>query len=123
MEREPVGKRRASTSLPESRRPGPPGSPAPPVPTAYQDSHPGPGHGSRRCPCLLRLRDTYVAIREIEERLGQVNAWIIEKQHREEGEFLKAEIAAQNVAAFLERLEAIGRVNAEKSPLTFQLEM
>jgi len=109
--------------LPESRRPEPPESPAPPVPAAHQDSHPGPGHASRRCPCLLRLRDTYVAIREIEERLGQVNARIIEKQHREEGEFLKAEIAAQNVAAFLDRLEAIGRVNAEKSPLTFQLEM
>ena len=65
----------------------------------------------------IQVRDTYVAIREIEERLGQVNARIIERQHREGGEFLKAEIAAQSVAAFLDRLEAIGRVNLEKGPL------
>ena len=65
----------------------------------------------------IQVRDTYAAIREIEERLGQVNARIIERQHREGGEFLKAEIAAQSVAAFLDRLEAIGRVNLEKSPL------
>ncbi len=65
----------------------------------------------------IQVGDTYVAIREIEERLGQVNARIIERQHREGGEVLKAEIAAQSVAAFLDRLEAIGRVNLEKSPL------
>jgi hypothetical protein len=65
----------------------------------------------------VQVRDTYVAVREIEERLGQVNARIIESQHREGGEFLKAEIAAQSVAAFLDRLEAIGRVNLEKNPL------
>ena len=65
----------------------------------------------------IQVRDTSVAIREIEERLGQVNARIIERQHREGGEFLKAEIAAQSVAAFLDRLEAIGRVNLEKGPL------
>jgi hypothetical protein len=64
----------------------------------------------------IQVRDTSVAIREIEERLGQINARIIERQHREGGEFLKAEIAAQSVAAFLERLEAIGRVNLEKNP-------
>jgi hypothetical protein len=65
----------------------------------------------------IQVRDTDVAIREIEARLGQVNARIIERQHRKGSEFLKAEIAAQNIAAFLDLLEAIGRVNLETSPL------
>jgi hypothetical protein len=65
----------------------------------------------------ILVRDTDVAIREIEARLGQVNARIIERQRRRGGEFLKAEIAAQNVAALLDLLEAIGRVDLETSPL------
>ena len=65
----------------------------------------------------IQVRDTYVAVRKIEERLGEINARIIERRHREGGEFLKAEMAAQSVAAFLDRLEAIGRVNLEKSLL------
>ena len=64
----------------------------------------------------IQVRDTDVAIREIETRLDQVSARIIERQHRKGSEFLKAEIAAQNVAAFLDLLEAIGRVNLETSP-------
>ena len=65
----------------------------------------------------IQVRDTDVAIREIETRLGQVNARIIERQHRRGSEFLKAEIATQNIAALLDLLEAIGRVNLETSPL------
>jgi hypothetical protein len=65
----------------------------------------------------IQVRDTDVAIREIEARLGQVNARIIEKQHRRGSEFLKAEIAAQNVAALLDLLKAIGTVDMETSPL------
>jgi Putative zinc-finger/Predicted integral membrane protein (DUF2275) len=65
----------------------------------------------------IQVRDTDVAIREIEARLGQVNARIIERQHRKGSEFLKAEIAAQNVAALLDLLKAIGKVNTETSPL------
>jgi hypothetical protein len=65
----------------------------------------------------IQVRDADVAIREIEASLGQVNARIIERQHRKGSEFLKADIAAQNVAAFLDLLEAIGRVNRETSPL------
>jgi hypothetical protein len=65
----------------------------------------------------IRVRDTGVAIREIEARLGQVNARIIERQHRKGSEFLKAEITAQKVAALLDLLEAIGKVNLETSPL------
>jgi len=65
----------------------------------------------------IQVRDPDVAIREIEARLGQVNAWNVERQHRRESEFLKAEIAAQNVTALLDLLEAVGRVNLETSPL------
>ncbi|HLA05037.1 MAG TPA: hypothetical protein VJZ16_03530, partial [Syntrophales bacterium] len=65
----------------------------------------------------IQVRDTDVAIREIEARLGKVNARIIERQHLKGSEFLKAEIAAQNVAALLDLLEAIGRINREPSPL------
>jgi hypothetical protein len=63
----------------------------------------------------IQVRDVGAALREIETRFAQVNARIIERQHRKESEFLKAEIATQNVAAFLDRLEAIGRVNLETS--------
>jgi hypothetical protein len=70
----------------------------------------------------IQVGDTDVAIREIEARLGQVNARIIERQHRKGSEFLKAEIAAQNVAAFLDLIEAIGRVNLETKPLSVPVE-
>lgn len=65
----------------------------------------------------IQVSDTDVAIREIEARLSQVKARIIERRHRKGSEFLKSEIAAQNVAALLDLLEAIGRVNLETSPL------
>ncbi len=68
----------------------------------------------------IQVRDTDVAIREIEARLGQVNARIIERQLRKGSEFLKAEIAAPNVASLLDLLGAIGRVNLETSPLAVQ---
>jgi len=64
----------------------------------------------------IQVRDKYAAVREIEVRLGQFNARIVGRQHREESEFLKAEIAAQNIAAFMDRLEAIGRVSMETRP-------
>lgn len=65
----------------------------------------------------IQVGDAAAAIREIEARLGQINARIIERQHRKEGEFLKAEIAAYNVAAFLDLLEAMGKVNLETGSL------
>ena len=64
----------------------------------------------------IQVRDVEAALREIETRLDQVSARIIERQHRKESEFLKVEIATQNVATLLDRLEAIGRVNLETSP-------
>ncbi|MBM4313972.1 MAG: DUF2275 domain-containing protein [Deltaproteobacteria bacterium] len=64
----------------------------------------------------IRVGDSGIAVREIEARLGRVGARIIERQDRKGGEFLKVEIAAQNVAALLESLEAIGRVNRETHP-------
>jgi hypothetical protein len=61
-----------------------------------------------------------IAVREVEERLGRVNGRIIERQRRDGQEFLKAEVAAQNLAAFLDRIEAIGRVKVEKGSLDVQ---
>jgi anti-sigma factor RsiW len=64
----------------------------------------------------IQVRDVSVAVREVEERLGLVNGRIIERRRRDGREFMKAEVAAQNLAAFLDRIEAIGRVHVEKSP-------
>lgn len=64
----------------------------------------------------IQVRDVPIAVREVEERLGQANGRIIERQRRDGREFLKAEVAAQNLATFLDRIEAIGRVKVEKSP-------
>jgi hypothetical protein len=65
----------------------------------------------------IQVRDTAVAVREIEDRLGQVGGRIIEKLQRQGGAFLKAEIAAQKTAAFLEGLEEVGKVNLDKKAL------
>ena len=65
----------------------------------------------------IQVRDVSAAIGEIEAHLGQANARIVEKRRREGGVLMKAEMAAQNVDAFLDRLEAIGRVKREKDPL------
>jgi hypothetical protein len=65
----------------------------------------------------IRVSDVDGAIREIEARLVQVNARIIERQLRKGSEILKVEIAAPNVAALLDLLGAIGRVDRETSPL------
>jgi hypothetical protein len=65
----------------------------------------------------IQVKDVHIAVREVEERLGRVNGRIIERQRRDGKEFLKAEVAAQNLAAFLDRIEAIGRVKVEKGPL------
>lgn len=67
----------------------------------------------------IQVRDIAVAIPEIETRLGQVKARIIERRHRQGSEFLRAEIALQNIAALLDLLAAIGKVNPETSPLDF----
>ena len=65
----------------------------------------------------IRVGDTDLAIREIESRLARVSARTIERQARKGSEFLKVEMAAQNVAALLELLETIGRVSLETRPL------
>ena len=65
----------------------------------------------------IQVRDVSAAIGEIEAHLRQANARIIEKRRRKGGELLKAEMAARNVDAFLDRLKAIGRVKLEKNPL------
>ena len=70
----------------------------------------------------IQVRDTTLAIREIEEHLGQIKARIIERLSPEGKGFLKAEISAQKVAAFLDRLETVGKVDLDKTPLSFRKE-
>ncbi len=65
----------------------------------------------------IQVRDKVVAAREIEEHLRQVRAQIIERLSHEGRGFLKAEIAAQNVDAFLDRIEAVGKVDLDKNTL------
>jgi hypothetical protein len=62
----------------------------------------------------IQVKDVHVAVREVEGRLSQVNGRIIERRRRDGREFLKAEVAAQNLAAFLDRVETVGRVKVEK---------
>ena len=63
----------------------------------------------------IQVKDVHIAVQKVEEHLAQVNGRIIERQRHDGREFLKAEVAAQNLAAFLDRIEAIGRVKVEKS--------
>ena len=65
----------------------------------------------------IQVGDTAAAVREIEARLGQAHARIIERQPLKGNEFLKVEVPAQNVAAFLDLLKTIGEVNLEMKPL------
>jgi hypothetical protein len=64
----------------------------------------------------IHVKDVPVAVEEVAERLAQANGRIIERQRRDGREFLRAEVAAQNLAAFLDRIKAIGKVKVEKSP-------
>lgn len=59
--------------------------------------------------------DASAATRAIVAALGRFGARIVESRHGVESGFLKAEIAARHVPAFLERLEGIGRVDREDS--------
>ncbi len=62
----------------------------------------------------IQVEDVPLAMQEIEKRLGEANARIIERRHSGEGEFIRAEMAAGRVAPLLGQLAAIGRVNVEK---------
>lgn len=62
----------------------------------------------------IQVRQLQAAIREVEEHLHHANGRIIEKWRSNGREFLRAEIATQNLAAFLDRIETIGRVNMKK---------
>jgi hypothetical protein len=63
----------------------------------------------------LRVGNASAAARDIEASLDRFSARIVESRHRGDRGYLKVEIAARHVPAFLERLEGIGRVDAEKS--------
>jgi len=62
----------------------------------------------------IQAVDVPRAVQEIEKRLGEANARIIERRRRGEGELLRVEIAAGRVALLVEQLAAIGRVNVGK---------
>lgn len=68
----------------------------------------------------IRVADPGAAIREIEELLGRAHARSVGRQRRDGGEILTAEIPADRIASFLDRLGAIGEVDLEKRPLAFQ---
>jgi hypothetical protein len=102
------------TSLPEYKRKGKMTSiGAAPAPSQITAATPGKRSALG---LTIQVKDVPVAVQEVEERLAQANGRIIERQRRDGREFLKAEVAAQNLAAFLDRIEAIGRVKMEKSP-------
>lgn len=63
----------------------------------------------------IQVRDTDVALREIEDRLHQTGGRIIEKVEGEGGAFLKVEITAQKTASFLKELEVVGKVKLDKN--------
>jgi hypothetical protein len=62
----------------------------------------------------LQVKELEWAALEIEGRLRQINARIMEKRPEAGGIFLKAEIPAQKVALFLDHLGEIGRAVYEK---------
>ncbi|MEW6332918.1 MAG: DUF2275 domain-containing protein [Thermodesulfobacteriota bacterium] len=64
----------------------------------------------------IQVTDAEAAVREIEARIGQVHARITEKRLGRGSELLKVETAAPNVAALLDLLRTIGRVNIETRP-------
>jgi hypothetical protein len=64
----------------------------------------------------IQVKDVSVAVREIEERIGQVNGRVIERQHRDAGALVKAEVAVNNLTAFLHGIEAIGWIKVKKIP-------
>lgn len=68
----------------------------------------------------IQVRDTNLAVREIEDRLGQSGARIIEKRHQEGRGFLKAELVSEKIPLFLDRLKAVGHVLPDKKPLDVQ---
>jgi len=67
----------------------------------------------------LRVRDPRAALRILEEHIRQVNGRVILRQSREGSESLKMELASQNVASFLKRLEAMGPVDPEQPAAVF----
>lgn len=79
----------------------------------------GPAKKQLTLDLMIQVRDTTIAIREIEGLLIQVNARTTERQHHEGREFLRAEIASQKVALFLDRLEKVGKVDLDRNTLDF----
>jgi hypothetical protein len=67
----------------------------------------------------IQVRDTNHAVKEIEDRLAQVNGRVIERRHQEGRVFLKAEITGQTIAGFLDRLATVGKITSDQNPLDY----
>jgi hypothetical protein len=67
----------------------------------------------------IHVREVPAGLRDVESCLGGFNARIIEREHRGGAAFLKAEMDARHVAAFVNRLGDLGRVEMEKGPAEF----
>lgn len=65
---------------------------------------------------VLHTGDGHAAVREIERHLARFGGRVIEKRHTEKGVILQAELGSPDLAAFVEQIGTIGRVEAEKSP-------
>ena len=65
----------------------------------------------------IQVGDTDVAIREIEARLGRVNARIIERQHRKGSEFLKAEMGSRMSPCYWSYSKRLAGLIWKRSPL------
>ncbi len=97
----------------ESRPMAAPRRPMPAAPASRQMAA-SEAIGRSTVELTIQVEDVPSAMQEIEKRLGEANARIIERRRRGEGEFLRAEMAAERVASLLGQLAAIGRVNVEK---------
>ncbi|MBE0557763.1 MAG: hypothetical protein IH628_11075, partial [Proteobacteria bacterium] len=89
------------------------GRPMPAAPAPKEMAASGVTGGST-VELTIQVGDVPWAAQEIEKRLGEAHARIIERRRRGEGKFLRAEMAAGRVAPLLEQLAAIGRVNVGK---------
>ena len=110
----PAPERRAKARMADAGVAAGEGRPMPAAPSPGQA--PASGKiGRSAVELTIQVADVGLAIQEVEKRLGEVNARIIERRSRGEGEFLRAEMAAGRFELLLGRLAATGRVSVEKA--------
>jgi hypothetical protein len=64
----------------------------------------------------IQAKDVPSAVREVETHLAHAEGRLTERQRRDAGELLKAEIPVHRFAAFLDGIAAVGAVEVEKGP-------